>query len=116
MEIASFEPVVGRTYEFGDMSIVLKGVFKGFIRHVRSTEFNGKKITMSRHDVEPLMLFEIARPPGSTGYRYAGVHVSTYYDTHKKRIRFSLSANHFGNTVGEIGRHGPQPRYYWKKV
>ncbi len=117
MEIASFEPVVGQTYDIEDISITLKGIFKGFIQHVRTAEVHGKKIDVPRG--ETMMLFEIVQPESWTvasGYRYAGAHVRTIYDTHRKRIRFTLSADHFGNTVAQIERHGPQPRYRWKKV
>jgi hypothetical protein len=115
MEIASFEPVVGQTYDIQDMTVVLQGIFRGFIQNVRMAGVHGRKITVPSG--QPLMLFEIVRRHGApSGYRYAGAHVSTFYDTHRKRVRFTLAAEHFGNTVDQIARGGPQPRYYWKKV
>ncbi len=118
MEIASFEPVIGETYDIQDMTTVLKGIFKGFIQNVRMAEVHGRKITVPSG--QPLMLFEIVQPgtwlPMAGGYRYAGVHVSTFYDTYRKRVRFTLAAEHFGNTVDQIARGGPRPRHYWKKV
>ncbi len=116
MEIASFEPVVGQTYDVQDMSIVMRGVFKGFIRNVRTAEVHGRSIDVPDYD-DPLLLFEIVRDrTGPGAYRYAGARISTFYDTHRKRVRFTLAADYFGNTVAQIEKHGPQPRYRWKKV
>ena len=120
MEIASFEPVIGQVYDIESMTTVLKGTFKGFIQNVRSAELYGEKVTVPVGDKDALLLFEVVRRPesmgGYRGYRYAGVHVRTFLDTRQKKIRFTLAAYYFGNTVGQIERGGPQTRRYWKKV
>ena len=116
MEIASFEPMVGGEYELQDMTSLLRGTFLGFIQNVREADVSGVKITVPGTG-KPLMLFEISRRKGEpSGHRYAAAHVGIFFDTHRDRVRFTLVADHFGNTIAGIERHGEQPEYFWKLI
>jgi hypothetical protein len=115
MDMPVFEPVVGGHYDLQNMTVILRGEFRGFIRCVRKAEVGGNTIHVPQ-GTQPLLLFKILRGPGESGYRYAGAHVSIHYDTYHKKVKFTLQAEHFGNTIAQIERHGPQPRYFWRLV
>lgn len=111
MKIAQFKPVVGETYDIANMTLDMKGIFKGFIRKFQRSSDTSEPYFYG--SLEKLLLFEIVRPEGRTGYKYAAAHVLTNYDSFLGVVSFTLSADHFGNTVEEIDRFGPQRKVSW---
>ena len=116
MEIASFEPVVGNVYNIQDMTVVHQGTFLGFAEYVYEADVHGTKVFPPYG--EPLLLFEtIQHANGFPGHRYAGVRVRTFYDTHFKKVRFTLEASHWGRTIEALRRAGSSSQQrFWKLV